>query len=180
MSDLLIGLCGKKGSGKTYIAEHLRDNHDAKIIRFADTLKDMMRVMGFSEGQINGDLKEVACDMLNGLSPRYAMQTLGTEWGRNLLHENIWVDMLIGKASRAKGTVVVDDVRFPNEVDSIRESGGVLIWVERDSIYEGGDSHSSETAIDASYCDLLMDNTRDISTVCKTIESWAQLQKKLN
>ena len=49
MSDLFIGLCGKKGSGKSYVAENMRDTRGAKIIRFADTLKDMMRVMGFNE-----------------------------------------------------------------------------------------------------------------------------------
>lgn len=179
MGDLFIGLCGKKGSGKSHVAQSLVGSCGAKIIRFADTLKDMMRVMGFNEGQINGDLKEVACDMLNGKTPRYAMQTLGTQWGRNLLHENIWVDMLVAKAKRETGIVVVDDVRFPNEVEAIRENGGVVVWLDRDSIYESGDTHSSETSVDASFCDLLIDNNQDVLVVSKTIEGWARLQKTL-
>lgn len=178
MSDLFIGLCGKKGSGKTYVAENLRDNHEAEIIRFADTLKDMMRVMGFNESHINGDLKEVPCDTLGGKSPRYAMQTLGTEWGRDLMYKNIWVDRLIAKAQKAAGIVVVDDVRFPNEIEAIRENGGIVAWIERVSIYEDGDEHSSETSIQASDCDIWVDNTRDILDVCQNIEGWARLQKQ--
>ena len=179
MSDLFIGLCGKKGSGKSYVAENLRDMRGAKIMRFADCLKDMMRVMGFSEGQINGNLKEVACDMLNGKTPRYAMQTLGTEWGRNLLHENIWVDMLVAKANKEAGIVVVDDVRFPNEIKAIRDNGGVVAWVERISIYEGDDEHSSETSVGSADCDVWIDNTLPISEVITNVEGWARLQKDI-
>jgi hypothetical protein len=179
MSDLFIGLCGKKGSGKSYVAENMRDLRGAKITRFADTLKDMMRVMGFNEGQINGNLKEVACDMLNGKTPRYAMQTLGTEWGRNLLHENIWVDMLVAKANKETGIVVVDDVRFPNEIKAIRENGGVVAWVERVSVYEGDDEHASETSVSAADCDVWIDNTLPISEVLTNVEGWARLQKDI-
>jgi hypothetical protein len=177
MSDLFIGLCGKKGSGKSFVAENMRDTRDAKILRFADILKDMMRVMGFSEGQINGDLKEVACDMLNGKTPRYAMQTLGTEWGRNLLHENIWVDMLVAKVNKERGVVVVDDVRFPNEIKAIRDNGGVVAWIERASIYDGEDEHASETSVSSADCDVCIDNTLPIPLVLTNIEVWARVQK---
>lgn len=179
MSDLLIGLCGRKGSGKSYVAESMKLTRGAKIIRFADTLKDMMRVMGFTEDQINGDLKEVGCVLLNGKTPRYAMQTLGTEWGRDLLHENIWVNMLVAKANKESGIVVVDDVRFPNEIEAIHANGGVVAWVERASIYEGEDQHSSETSVSPEDCDVLVDNTLPISEVVANVEGWAHLQKHI-
>ena len=41
---------------------------------------------------------------------------------------------------------VVTDVRFPSEADAIREHGGILIRVNRDTGYV--DNHPSETALD--------------------------------
>jgi len=179
MAELLIGLCGKKGSGKTFVAEHLRDDKGATILRFADTLKAMMRVMGLTESQIDGNQKETPSHILNGNTPRYAMQTLGTEWGRETIYQNIWVNILIEKSKSVDGLVVCDDVRFPNEIKAIHEQGGIVAWVERKSIYAQGDTHSSETSINSNHCDVIVDNTRDIHVVASNILGWADLQQQL-
>lgn len=176
MARLLIGLCGKKGSGKTYIANHMHQEYGANICRFADTLKSMMKVMGLSDREINGDLKEVPCKILSGKTPRYAQQTLGTEWGRDLIDENIWVNIGINKALQYDGIAIFDDVRFPNEIKAIHENGGVVAWVERDSIYNGEDQHASEVSVSPADCDIFLDNTVDTNLVCMNLEGWATLQ----
>ena len=178
MKGVLIGLCGAKGSGKTFIAENMRDHHGATILRFADTLKDMMRVMGFTEAHLTGDQKETPSEVLKGKTPRYAMQTLGTEWGRQMLHDTVWVDILVAKSKQVQGMVVVDDVRFPNEIEAIHNNGGIVVWVDRESIYEEGDIHPSETSIQADHCDVIMDNTGAIADVCINLEGWARLQAR--
>ena len=43
----------------------------------------MLYQLGLGEAHIEGALKEVPCELLGGKTPRYAMQTLGTEWGRD-------------------------------------------------------------------------------------------------
>ena len=179
MARLLIGLCGKKGSGKTYIANHFAKQYDAKVCRFADTLKSMMRAMGFSERQITGDLKERPCDLLDGKTPRYAMQTLGTEWGRDLIHKDIWVNIAINKALGFDEVAIFDDVRFPNEIEAIHRNGGVVAWVDRDSIYKGEDDHPSEVSVSPADCDIFLDNTVDTNIVCENLEGWAALQKHI-
>tara|TARA_R100001460_G_scaffold45723_2_gene83001 strand:- start:338 stop:895 length:558 start_codon:yes stop_codon:yes gene_type:complete len=179
MAKLLIGLCGKKGSGKTYIANHFAGKYDATVCRFADTLKAMMRAMGFTERQITGDLKETPCSVLDGKTPRYAMQTLGTEWGRDTIHKNIWVNIAINKAVELDGIAIFDDVRFPNEIEAIHTNGGVVAWVERDSIYRGSDEHPSEVSVTPADCDIFLDNTVDTNLVCENLEGWAALQKHI-
>ena len=86
------------------------------------------------ERMVEGDLKETPTDHLNGRSPRHAMITLGTEWGRDLIHPDLWVDTetahLLGFHS-PRDRVLFDDVRFPNEVAAIRRLGGLIWRVER-------------------------------------------------
>lgn len=174
MAELVIGLCGSKGSGKSTIASYLKAHHNATIIKFADPLKDMMRAFGLTSDQIDGPLKEEPCELLGGKTPRHAMQTLGTEWGRDLIAEDVWVDAWMSKVKATEGVVVCDDVRFPNEVKAIDVAWGVSVWVERDSIYEPGDEHPSETSLSFSYCDFTLDNTRKISLVAKELldDAW--------
>jgi hypothetical protein len=131
---LVIGVTGLAGSGKTEVAKHLRDKYGFARIRFTDPLKKMMRALGLTTRHVDGDLKEKPCALLDGQTPRWAMQTIGTEWGRKLISENIWVKAWEKTARKAlkKGTsVVADDVRFQNEVDAIYALGGVMIRVDR-------------------------------------------------
>ena len=99
-----------------------------------------------------------------GLTPRKALQTLGTEWGR-AMHPDTWVRILV---RRAKGSdvlnafgekvgytvrrVVVSDVRFKNEFDAIKADGGKMIRVVRpvDNGMRGAAAvHASETEQDS-------------------------------
>jgi hypothetical protein len=58
------------------------------------------------------------------------MQRLGTEFGRELIHPNLWVDTEMDHIA-GWPKVVFDDARFPNEVDAIRAAGGLLIEIVR-------------------------------------------------
>lgn len=126
---MIIGLTGRAGSGKSTVAAHLADR-GYKRIRFADPLKDMMRALGLDERHIEGDLKEVPCPLLAGKTPRHAMQTIGTEWGRGLIHPDLWVNAWAARAAN-DNLVVAEDVRFPNEEATIRRAGGWVIGIER-------------------------------------------------
>lgn len=77
-------------------------------------------------------------------TPRSLMQYLGTDWGRNLIHPNIWINSTIKDIG--ENNALITDVRFPNECRAIRENNGLLIRVLRDTNLK--DIHSSETSID--------------------------------
>lgn len=140
----LIGISGLAGSGKSTIANILVTDHGFVRVRFADTLKTMLCTLLLDAGldektihaAIEGELKGETLKALGWKTPRFAMQTLGTEWGRDLLGQNIWADIAKSKISKliARGDrVVVDDVRFQNEVDVIGELGGDVLRVSRDT-----------------------------------------------
>ena len=77
-----------------------------------------------------GGWKEQPTEYLNGKSPRKALQTLGTEWGRRNISKSLWLD--IWKQRIAAGSainVVADDVRFQNEVDAIHALDGVVVRI---------------------------------------------------
>jgi len=125
----IIGLCGAIGSGKTTVARRLV-NHGWVRHRFADPLKSMLAALGLNESQLDGHLKEEPSKLICGRTPRVAMQTLGTEWGRNEMGPDIWVNAWEHKLPGNRN-VVADDVRFPNEAKIIKELGGKIIRIVR-------------------------------------------------
>lgn len=153
MMTALLGITGKAGSGKSTAAQVLIDAGWVRI-KFADPLKDMLRAIGLTEDQIEGHLKEVPCDLLQGKTPRWAMQSLGTEWARGCIGERFWLDIArrkIALAMAAGLSVVVDDVRFENEAQVIRELGGLVLGISRN--VNVSSSHVSEkgTTVDMAH-----------------------------
>ena len=141
----VIGLCGHSGSGKSVVADYLVSQYGFVRIKLASPLKNMLRAIGLSEREIEGDLKEVPSDKLGGKTPRHAMQTLGTEWGRDLIGPAFWVDAWVrdARAALSEGkSVCCDDVRFLNEVGAIWLLGGSVIRIERVGVSTG--DHASE------------------------------------
>ena len=142
----VVGFCGPIGAGKTTAAEYLGWVHGYTRQRFAGPLKDMMRALGLSTREIDGDLKEMPSPILCGRTPRHAMQTLGTEWGRELIGPDLWISIWTARATASSSPVVADDVRFPNEVAAIKALGGIVIRIERPGALAHGAAaaHASE------------------------------------
>lgn len=138
-AEMIIGLVGAKRSGKSEVSNHLVEEYGFQRLRFADGLKEMLKTLGLTDEQIDGAHKEEPLPFLCGRTPRHAMQTLGTEWGRVLIGGDLWVNacqqrLLRACSGRKKARVVIDDVRFPNEVRMIQELGGMLWKVRRPDV----------------------------------------------
>lgn len=162
---MIIGIAGKKRSGKTTAANAL-EAIDFERQSFATTLKLMARILmrdcGMNEEQILDAQthKEQPMPIL-GVSYRHLCQTLGTDWGRKMIHNDLWVI-----AARHKMVtycdVVFDDVRFENEAHMIRKVGGKILHIRREQT-ESFDAHESENGVSVLPGDIVIRNNGTIS-----------------
>lgn len=152
----LIGLAGLAGSGKSEAARFFI-KAGFEPVKFAGPLKAMLRAYFENVGvddpyvtdeMLEGHLKEQPTRFLAGISPRHAMQTLGTEWGRNAMASDFWIKALKARVEPllARGVdVVVDDVRFENEAAAIRSLKGTVVRVDRPGPTKITTNHVSES-----------------------------------
>lgn len=167
----LIGLTGPAGCGKDTVGEILRD-HGFLVYSFAHPLRLMLEPMlnhlGITGFYNDREWKERAIDAI-GKSPRQLLQTLGTEWGRNLIHPDIWVTCMdrFTRATRDLYDMVITDVRFENEAAWIRNQGGQIWHIYRDTAPVS--AHSSENGIELHPSDYPLNNTGTLDALRLTV-----------
>ncbi len=200
---MIIGICGFIGSGKDTIADYLVNFHEFRRESFASTLKDAVSaVFGWDRTMLEGRTKEARewreqvdpwwaerLDMPT-LTPRWVLQYWGTEVCRKGFHDDIWIASLENKLRNSKDNVVISDCRFPNEIASIKNAGGQIIWVQRGPLpdwYEHAIEanrgsnialnelkrlkiHASETAWVGTEFDAVVDNNGLISQLYLNME----------
>lgn len=164
---MLIGLCGAAGAGKNAVAEVLRARHGFMHFGFADPLyAAVATITGLSEDTLRDRRqKEQTIDWV-GKSPRQLLQTLGTEWGRQMVRDDLWIQIGLRQAAkcqeclRGRGGVAITDCRFENEATAIKEQGGVIWRVHRRAACLAADTakHSSEAGIPEYLVDVVIDN----------------------
>lgn len=176
----IVAFTGLAGAGKSTAAMHLVNHRGFERVRFAGPLKAMMAALGCTAAEIDGDRKELPCHLLGGKTPRWAMQTIGTEWGRKLIDSELWVRAWRAAVDRlpAGTPVVVDDCRFPNEAEAIRAAGGLLVRIERAGAGTASTHKSEQHQIEAV---RILHNTRDERSLREQVDvflrdlSWADL-----
>jgi len=153
---MILGFSGLAGSGKSTAAAYLAERHGFARVRFAGPLKAMLRAFLAEAGtpaaeierMIEGDRKQAPAPELAGATPRHAMQTLGTEWARQMIHPDLWTRAWSAGAAAAlaRGApgVVVEDCRFANEVEAVRAAGGRVVRIFRPVGALNLDPHPSE------------------------------------
>ena len=165
LSRPLIGLGGRLRSGKDEVADRLVAEHGYVKIGMSDALHEAMLAIdpiiqfgvpsafGWGEPEIRrySDLirRRGYVEAKKEPEVRRLLQQLGTEVGRNMVGENVWVNIMARKIDDHRGAghpVVVTGIRFPNEVEMIRELGGQAVWIHRPGI----EAPTSDTAAHAS------------------------------
>jgi len=141
---MIIGICGFIGSGKDTIADYLVNSHEFRRESFANTLKDAVsKVFGWDRELLEGRTKQARewreqvdpwwAERLDTptLTPRWVLQYWGTEVCRKGFHDDIWIASLENKLRNSTDHIVISDCRFPNEIKSIRNAGGLVVRVVR-------------------------------------------------
>lgn len=180
---MIIGLTGLAGCGKDTIASHLksRDPYGTTSYAMASPLKKGLSLM------LNIPLEDIEDPKLKNKenykfdrSIRYMAQTLGTEWGRNLINENLWT--MIAKENienlyELYPTVIITDVRFDNEAALIKEMDGIVIQVIRaDNPYTkyvstaGVNAHVSENGLTDDMVDFIVMNNSTVEDLINRVD----------
>lgn len=194
---IIFPISGQKRAGKDTISDYIKGQVMASRVSFADPVRDVCRAyFGWTEEWLLGKHKEDV-DPYWGISPRQAMQYLGTEVGRVGIAENypefksvtgdsIWIKSA-KKNIRVKSSkeyisnygkiraFIIPDMRFLNEYDAMKEMENegykvITIGVRRDGL--PSDSHASETEIRycVEKCDFIIDNNKEISDLEDSVD----------
>ena len=156
----IIAFAGRKQSGKTTCSEFvlkycngaLEPFNGAKIYNFADPLKRdiCMNILELTYEQCYGkdEDKNTLTNIEwegNKLTAREVMQFVGTDLFRKM-KTDVWANATIQKIQREQPKIaIIADCRFPNEVEAVKNAGGIVIKLNRD-LYRS--NHASEIALD--------------------------------
>ena len=141
---MIIGLVGLIGNGKGTVADILVRNHGFEKMAFADPLKDAASsIFGWDRSLLEGDTKTSRefreCPdpfwskwFGRDFTPREALQVLGTQSGRDVFGEDLWVRSLQRRVANCDNkNIVIADTRFKNEIDAIHKMNGEIIQIKR-------------------------------------------------
>lgn len=156
---MILGLVGFIGSGKGTVADLLVERHGFVKESFANSVKDSVAaVFGWHRDWLEGDTPDSrewreqkdewwSNALGREVTPRWALQLMGTEAGRDVFHPDLWVHTVFRRIDwHPEQHYVIADVRFPNEIKAIQARGGKCIRVQRGVEPNLENLHVSETA----------------------------------
>jgi len=155
----LIGLAAPARAGKSTVAAMLREFRYTEE-SFAGPIRQFVAdLAGLTLDEME-QTKERSIPWI-GKSPREMMQTLGTEWGRELVSRSLWADRVMQRVRvlHGEGTpVVISDVRFDNEAEMIRAAGGTVLHIVRPDHARTTAHHMSEAGVSRGPSDYFIFN----------------------
>ena len=148
----IYGVTGKARSGKNTFAEIMDENMVVGELSFAEPMRLFICDLIDVPREKLDEVKETPFSVLGGLSPRKALQSLGTEWGRDMVSESLWTDVVKQKIERMKASkkydvICITDVRFDNEAEMVQAMGGSIVRVVRPGTEIADSGHVSEAGI---------------------------------
>lgn len=128
------------------------------------------RCVGYEGSKFNKDVRSL-------------LQRLGTEVGRNILGEDVWVNQVfkeVKRLARDGRLVAITGIRYANELAALKRNNGVSIWVNRTGWTPLND-HSSEHSLSQGDFDYVIENDSDISSLARKVDDLLQtLRPKVN
>jgi len=167
----IVAFTGKKGSGKDTAAQALLRRGTWDHINFADKLKEVCKIAyGLTPNEMKDPkLKQKQLDRWPFKSPRELMQEIAQIWRDR--YPEIWVigwyrTIKLNRIYRADEGVVVTDLRYPNEVEVLRDKKAIIIKIVRPDLEDDEfSSHESESYFDQIEADITITNDGTIESL---------------
>jgi hypothetical protein len=177
----VIGFVGFKSAGKDTVANYLMAKHNYSTIAFADGIKDCLSsIFSWDRAMLEGDTPESRAWReqvdpwwaeklgIPDFSPRWAMTNFGTDLMRTHFNPRVWILNTDRRLlNLEKQRVIVKDCRFPNEIEAVRERGGVIVRIRR-----GPEPYWFNTAARANLGDTYADYTMSLAGVHESEWRW--------
>ena len=165
----ILGLSGYARSGKDTFADLLVEEFEFQKTAYADRLREALYTLnptvianrehhGMLPSDYFGPVYRTLQSVIDeygwegyktspfSLDVRRLIQVMGTEVGRGIAGEDVWVMATFRGLDLTKNTVIAD-VRFPNEAQAIKDNGGYIIHIERPGVGPVT-NHPSETSLE--------------------------------
>lgn len=175
----LIGICGRRRSGKDVVANYICSQYNFENKKISDDLKSVIKILfSFTYAQLENDEKDIT-DKIWDITPRQTMQFLGTEVMQYKIQEllpninrNFWIKSFINKNlnNNLSKNIVISDIRFLHEYEDLKKYDILIIRIERDNInINSNDEHCSETEHLQIPADIIIKNDGTIDELYKKI-----------
>jgi dephospho-CoA kinase len=183
---VIIGLTGYAQSGKDTVAKILIEEYGYTRISFADVLREAIYrlnpIIPVKETPLytkdfwllQDVVDEIGWDEAKVKHPevRRLLQVIGTEVGRELFYQDVWVDAAL-KGVLATDNIVVTDVRFLNEADAIHRLYGPVLKIERPG-YGPVNNHPSDAGLPSTEIDHVIYNGGSMAMLKDNVYSFME------
>lgn len=163
---MIIGISGKKRSGKDTVADMLQMFIPKTIkYHFATPLKrEVAMAMNVSVEYIDQHKDNF----------RKILQGYGTDYRRMLFGDDYWVNKMqtalsVISTNGSINNIIIPDVRFKNEYEFVKRNHGIMIRVNS-SRTDNTDTHISETELDTFKFDYTIDNSGTLIELNEQVE----------
>jgi len=146
---MLLGISAKKQSGKDEFFKIINklNNNLFENKKFAGKLKQICSIITGMPIEYFYDHNYYGLFLPEwNMTIREIQQKIGTDVFRNNLSENTWINALFCDFKKNCNWIITD-LRFPNELKTIKDHGGIVVRIERD-IINNNDNHASEISLD--------------------------------
>jgi len=200
---MIIGINGPIGSGKNEVAKILEKNWGFKAVGFADKLKqsfaalfdidpkELEIIKNDPEARVSlawsnriEDIEGIAeFRSEKSITGREALKRYGTECHRNVFWHDFWIDALFHDYLTDEGDIfdnlAIYDARFNNELEKIRELGGINIQVRRPG-HEFDPTHPSETSPNLELIDYMVLNNETLKDLENVVNDLVRSERLVN
>jgi hypothetical protein len=184
MTPRIISISGFKGHGKDTVGRILAHHAGYQTRSFAEPLKSMLSIQfGWPLEQLQGLTPESRAwreqpdpywseKLGRPFTPRQALTEIGTDLIRRRFLDTQWCDLMQKQLQSDVSPTVITDARFQNELQMIRDLGGVTIWVKRDPLPDWYDQVMWLNARPAWQRRLMRPFLRELKSVHVSEQDW--------